>query len=128
MPRYRVAVMRGGKKEWLPWMRGMADEGGSADTFAGEPGVGIVDVEFDMATLGPRGWFEKNMLNGALIGLTVYYDTPDPASTGWWAARYRVHWMGDAPGWGKWEVDDDGGGAGNDCDQVDMIELALVAV
>ena len=40
MPRYRVAIMRGGVKTWLPWMRGMIDEGASSDTFAGEPGCG----------------------------------------------------------------------------------------
>ena len=84
------------------------------------------DVEFDEATLGPQGWFEKNMRNGALIGLTVYYDTPDPGATGWWYAKYRVHWLGDEPGWGKWEIDDEDDGAGNDCDQVDMIELTIV--
>lgn len=127
MPRYRVAIMENGKKTWLPWMRGMVDEGGSNDSFAGEPGSGIVDVEFDEATLGPQGWFEKNMCNGALIGLTVYYDTPDPGVTGWWYAKYRVHWLGDEPGWGKWEIDDEDGGAGNDCDQVDMIELTITS-
>lgn len=34
--------------------------------------------------------------------------------------------MGDAPAWGKWELDDDDGGAGNDCDQIDMVELTIV--
>ena len=29
------------------------------------------------------------------------------------------------PGWGKWEIDDEDGGAGNDCDQVDMVELMI---
>ena len=125
MPRYRVAIMENGSKTWLPWMRGMTDEGGSDDTFAGVPGCGIVDVEFDMATLGPAGWFEKNMSGGKLIGLTVYYDTADPAATGWWAAKYRVHWLGANPDWGKWEIDDEDGGAGNDCDQIDMVELTL---
>ena len=122
---YRVAIMEDDKKTWLPWMRGMVDEGGSNDSFAGEPGCGIVDVELDMAMLGPNGWFEKNMRDGKLIGLTVYYDTADPESTGWWYCKYRVHWLGRHPGWGKWEHDDEDGGAGNDSDQIDMIELSL---
>ena len=125
MPRYRVAIMKNGKKTWLPFMCGMVDEGGSDDSFAGVPGCGIVDVEFDMATLGPQGWFEKNMSGGKLIGLTVYYDTEDPASTGWWYCKYRCHWMGGQPAWGKWELDDEDGGAGNDVDQIDMIELTI---
>lgn len=52
-------------------------------------------------------------------------DTPDPGSTGYYAAYYRVHWMGDEPDWGKWEYDDDDDGAGNDSDQVDMVELTI---
>ena len=35
---------------------------------------------------------------------------------------YRVHWMGRNADWGKWEYDDDGGGAGNDRDQLGMVE------
>ena len=125
MPRYRVAIERGGAKTWLPWMRGMVDEGGSSDTYAGIAGCGIVDVEFETGTLGPGGWFEKNMSGGKLIGLTVYYDTPSPSVTGYYAVKYRVHWLGSSPAWGKWEYDDDDGGAGNDRDQLDMIELTI---
>lgn len=125
-PRYRVAVMRNGKKTWLPYMRGMVDEGGSADTYAGEHGQGIVDVEFEGGSLGPDGWFTKNMSGGKLIGLTVFYDTPDPASTGYYEAFYRAHWLSDPPAWGKWEHDDDDGGAGDDVHQLDMIELTIV--
>ncbi|MBQ9001691.1 MAG: hypothetical protein IJ087_07555 [Eggerthellaceae bacterium] len=125
MPRFRVAVMEGGSKRWLPWMRGLVDEGGSDDTFAGEPGVGIVDVEFEGGSLGPNGWFTKNMAGDKLIGLTVYYDTPHPDQTGYYQAMYRVHWLGANPDWGKYEYDDDDGGAGNDRDQLDMIELKI---
>jgi len=125
MPRYRVAIMRDGAKCWLPWMRGQVDEGGSDDCFAGEPGCGIVDVEFEGGTLGPEGWFTKNMNGDKLIGLTVFYDTPDPGETGYYEALYRCHWMGANPAWGKWEHDDDDGGAGNDVDQLDMIELTI---
>ena len=125
MPRYRVAIMRNGSKEWLPWMRGLVDEGGSSDTFAGEPGCGIVDIEFDGGSLGPEGWYTKNMKDGKLIGLTVFYDTPCPEVTGYYEALYRVRWLSDPPEWGKYERDDDDGGAGNDRDQLDMIELTI---
>ena len=118
--------MRNGAKEWLPWMRGLVDEGGSDDTYAGEPGFGIVDVEFDGGSLGPNGWFTKNMKGDKLIGLTVYYDTPSPSETGYYQEKYRVRWLSDPPEWGKYEHDDDDGGAGNDRDQLDLIELTIV--
>lgn len=126
MPRFRVAIVRDGSKCWLPWMRELVDEGGSDDTFAGVPGCGIVDVEFDGGSLGPNGWFTKNMDGNRLIGLTVYYDTPHPEETGYYQAKYRVHWLGSNPGWGKYEYDDGDGGAGNNRDQLDMIELTIV--
>jgi len=127
MPRFRVAIVRDGAKCWLPWMRGLVDEGGSDDTFAGVPRCGIVDVEFEGGSLGPNGWFTKNIKGDKLIGLTVYYDTPHPEETGYYQAMYRVHWLGRNPDWGKYEYDDDDGGAGNDADQLDMIELTIVA-
>ena len=125
MPKYRVAVMRDGKKTWLPWMVGMRDSSGSGDTFAGIAGEPIVDVRFAEGTLGLKGWFEKNMKGGRLIGLTVFYDSPEPKKTGYYKAMYRVHWLGAKPGWGRWELDDDGGGAGNDRDPVDMVEVTI---
>ena len=66
------------------------------------------------------------MKGDKLIGLTVYYDTPHPEDTGYYQAMYRVHWLGRNPDWGKYEYDDDDSGAGNDCDQLDMIELTIV--
>lgn len=125
MPRFRVAVMRDGAKEWLPWMLGTHDEGGSSDTFAGEPGCGIVDIEFEGGSLGPEGWFTKNMRGDKLIGITVFYDTPHPERTGCYEALYRAHWLSDPPAWGKYEHDDDDGGAGDDVHQLDMIELTI---
>ncbi|MBQ9003464.1 MAG: hypothetical protein IJ087_16580 [Eggerthellaceae bacterium] len=65
------------------------------------------------------------MKGDKLIGLTVFYDTPHPEETGYYAAMYRVHWMGKSAAWGKWEYDDDDDGAGNDRDQIDMIELTI---
>jgi hypothetical protein len=126
MPRFRVAIKKGGKKRWLPWMRGIVDEGGSSDTYAGVEGCGIVDIEFEGGSLGPDGWFTKNMRGDKLIGLTVFYDTPNPETTVYFQAMYRIHWMGKNPAWGKYEYDDDNGGAGNDKDQMDMVELATV--
>ena len=125
IPRYRVAITRDDQTVWLEWMTGMYDSSGSSDTFAGIPGEGIVDVEFDKATLGPNGWFKTDVKDGKVIGLTVYYDTPKPEETGYFKAMYRVHWMGDNPAWGKYEYDDEDNGAGNDTDQIDMIELTL---
>ena len=107
-------------------MEGLYCTDGCGDTFAGIEGVGIVDFEIEPGSLGPGGWYEKNVVDGKLIGLTVYYVTPDPGATGYYAAYYRVHWMGGAPDWGKWETDDDDGGAGNDRDQIDMVELTIV--
>lgn len=101
MPRYRAAVMVDGKKTWLDWMEGLYCTDGCGDTFAGVEGMGIVDFEIEPGSLGPDGWYEKNMRNGALIGLTVYYDTTDPGATGYYAAYYRVRWMGGEPDWGK---------------------------
>lgn len=63
------------------------------------------------------------MKDGKLIGLTVCYSTPDPGSTGDYAASYWVHWLGASPSWGKWATDEDNGGAGSDCDPIDMVEL-----
>lgn len=125
IPRFRVAIIRNGQTEWLDWMTGMYDDSGSDDTFAGIPGDGIVDVEFDEVTLGPNGWYKTNIQEGKVVGLTVYYDTPNPEETGYFKAMYRVHWMGDNPAWGEYEYDDEDGGAGNDADQIDMIELTL---
>ena len=77
------------------------------------------------AALGPNGWFTKNMRGDKLIGLTVFYDTPNPSVTGYYEALYRVHWLGASSAWGKYEHDDDDGGGGNDRDQLDIIELTI---
>ena len=109
----------------LGWMERLRDTGGSVDPYAGISGCVIVDFEVDPESLGPGGWYENNMKDGKLIGLTVYRSTPNPGPTGYYAASYRVHWLRVSPGWGKWETDDDVGGAGNDCDPVDMVELTI---
>ena len=117
--------MMNGELVWLDWMVGLRDTGGSADTYAGISGYPIVDFEIEEATLGPGGWYRKNMVDGKLIGLTVYYSTPHPDVTGYYAAKYRVRWLSDPPAWGKWELDDDDNGAGNDSDPIDMVELTI---
>ena len=37
------------------------------------------------------------MKDGKLIGLTVYYMTPSPEATGYYAAYYRTDWVGANP-------------------------------
>ena len=93
----------------------MLDTGGFGVTFAGIVGVGIVDIQFDSTSLGPKGWFRKKV-----VGLSVYHDTPYPARTGCYAAEYRVHWMGPHPDWGNWGIDDNDNGDGDDRDPVQI--------
>lgn len=128
IPKYRVAVMRGGRKQWLEWCEGLSCEDGCGDDFAGIAGEPIVDVQFVDESLGPDGWYMKTMAGGVLVALTVYYDTPDPDRTGYHAAKYRVHWMGANPSWGKWEYDDNDDYAGNMCDAIDMVQVTLERV
>lgn len=124
MPRYRAAIMQEDEKVWLDWCEGLYSTDDSGDTYAGIEGVGIVDFEIEEGSLG-GGWYENNIVDDKLIGLTVYYETPNPDSTGYFAARYRVHWMGEEPAWSKWETDDRDGGAGNNRDQIDMVEITI---
>lgn len=131
MPRYRAYIKESG---WLDWMCGLQEETGGEDDYAGIPGCWIYDLEFDM----PSGsWFELTLKNGTvlgknqqntsheqpIIGATVYYNTPNPSSTGYYCASYRVHPVG--KDWLKWETDDEDGGAGDDCNPIDMFQLTL---
>ena len=131
MPRYRAKGKRGG---WYDWMEGLYDTGGSGDDFAGDDGDEIMDIEFE--NLGDGGWFslnvqgigelgknKQNTTGKPIIGVTVYYATPDPASTGYYRAMYRVHVLGGD--WLKWEYDDEDGGAGNDANTIDKLQLTL---
>lgn len=65
------------------------------------------------------------MKGGNLVGLTVYYATPRPEKTGYWLARYRVHWGESNPTWGKWELDDQDDYAGNMRDAIDMVQITI---
>lgn len=94
--------------------------------FAGIPRCGTVDIEFKGGRLGPNGWFTKNIVWNKRTGITVYYDAPDPPETGlYYQAEYRAHWLGASPAWGKYEYDDDDCGAGNDKNQIHLIELTI---
>ena len=86
------------------------------------------DIEIDEASLGDGGWYKKHMSGGVLVALTVYYKTPEPSKTGYYAAKYRVHWGGSNPRWGKWEYDDDDDYAGNMNDAIDMVQITIEKV
>ncbi len=128
LPRYRARTAEDG---WLPWMSGLESSDGSGEDFAGEMGHAIVDFDWE----GP-GWFQLTLADGTelprnahadspLSGITLFYETPAPASTGLLAARYRVGVLGGS--WLKWESDDDDGGAGG-AGVIDRVQLTLERV
>lgn len=133
MPRYRAYNREHG---WLSWMRGLTCECPCEDDFAGEPGCWMYD--FQAEGLGDGGWFKilradgsesinsSGNVNVPITGLVVYFATPDPSFTGYYKAKYQAHWLGAEPGWGKWEFDDEDGGAGKDEDSpLDMVRFTL---
>lgn len=133
IPMYRAKTSEDG---WLEWMHGLNCADGCGDDFAGVEGHAIVDIEF--ANLGDGGWYRLYRADGSesvdesgdvgspVTGVVVYYATPDPEITGYYKALYRAHWMGDAPEWGKWERDDEDGGAGKDeASPLDMLSLTI---
>ena len=133
IPEYRVMNRESG---WLSWMTGLNCACPCGDDFAGEPGCWIYD--FEARNLGPNGWYKILRADGSesvnssgnrdvpITGLVVYYDTPNPDGTGYYKAFYQVYWLGDDPGWGKWESDDEDGGAGKDENSpLDMVRLTI---
>lgn len=135
MPRYRVKTCEDG---WLSWLTGLRCDCVCGDTHAGIAGHYIYDVEFDMASLGAGGWYRIERADGSsstnssgntsspVTGLVVYYGTPNPIQTGYYKAEYRAHWIGVSPSWGKWEHDDEDGGAGKDeRSPLDMIQVTI---
>lgn len=133
MPRYCVWTREDG---WLSWLTGLRCDCSCGDDYAGVAGHWIYDMQF--ADLGPDGWYkivradgtetvnESGNTDSPIVGIVVYYSTPEPGATGYYKAEYRVHWRGDAPDWGKWEHDDEDGGAGKDADSpLDMVQLTL---
>ena len=116
-------------------MHGLSCSDGCGDDFAGIPGHLIRNVQIE--NLGPGGWFQLNMkrqgelgknqqnqeASDYVIGVTVYYVTPNPVVTGYYRAKYRVATLGN--GYLKWEYDNEDGGAGDDANGVDRLQLTL---
>lgn len=132
VPWYRVYTAEDG---WLDKMIGLKCSDGCGDDFAGVPGHLHRNAQF--GDLGPKGWFQLTMkrqgllprnqkntdLTDYIIGYTIYYDTPEPGKTGYYKAKYRVARIG--KGYLKWEYDDEDGGAGDDVNGVDRLQLTL---
>ena len=123
-PRYRI--WRDGA--WQAWHSNGASAGKSKHQ--------IYDIDFSGLPTG--SWFRltlkggkvlaKNKHNDAhklpLIGLEVYYKTANPSATGYHEAMYRGHTV--AGKWLKWEHDDNDGGAGDDVNALDVVQLKIV--
>lgn len=104
--RYRSSSDPAGKV-WLPEMINHTDTGGSGDDFAGDgrpmrwlaidmPGIYQVCTEAGGWLDGVRGYDIHDLDNGCagdgspIIKVRCYYETQDPASTGWLAIEYAV--------------------------------------
>ena len=133
VPEYRIFNRESG---WLSWMKGLDCSCDCGDDFAGEPGCWAYD--FEARNLGANGWYrisradgsestnESGNVNSPIWCIEVYYDTPSPDATGYYRAKYQAHWLGDSPDWGKWEFDDEDGGAGKDAQSpIDMFRLTI---
>lgn len=132
MPEYRVYTAEDG---WLEWMIGLSCSDGCGDDFAGVKGHMHRNAQFK--NLGPGGWFQLTMkrqgelprnqentdLSDYITGYTIYYGTPEPGRTGYYKAKYRVSPAG--RDYLKWEYDDEDGGAGDDANGVDRLQLTL---
>lgn len=131
-PRYCVYTEEDGQLEHLV---GLKCEDGCGDDFAGIRGHLIRNVKIE--DLGMNGWFQLTMkkqgiltkntqnkdMTDYVIGVTVYYDTPNPADTGYYEAKYRVSPLG--KDYLKWEYDDKDGGAGDDVNGIDRLQLTV---
>ncbi len=102
--RYRACTQAQG---WLPEMAGHVDTSGSGDDYAGD-GTPIIYLAVSMpgwyqvrtqasGWLPPvRGYDVNDLENGCagdgspILSIRCYYETPDPASTGWRAIEYAV--------------------------------------
>lgn len=135
IPKYRVYTAEDG---WLEWMLGLVCEDGCGDDYAGIPGHLIRNVQIE--NLGQNGWFRLNMkqqgeleknqqnedMSDYVIGITVYYDTPNPIAMGYHEAKYRVSPLNRA--YLKWEYDDKNNGAGDDVNGIDRLQLTVEQV
>lgn len=134
MPKYRVFTTEDG---YLEYLTGLRCSDGCGDDFAGVRGHLIRNVQIE--NLGPKGWFQLTMkrqgllpkntentdLSDYVIGVTVYYDTPEPKETGYYKAKYRISPL--EKDYLKWEYDDEDGGAGDDTNGIDRLQLTLVS-
>lgn len=132
IPKYRVGTLEDG---WLEWMLGLVCEDGCGDDYAGVSGHLIRNVQIE--NLGPKGWFRLNMkhqgeleknhenmdANDYVIGITIYYDTLNPVATGYHEAKYRVSPINQD--YLKWEYDDRDGGAGDNVNGIDRLQLTI---
>lgn len=131
-PKYRVYTREDG---WLEWMNGLSCTDGCGDDFAGVRGHLHRNAQFK--DLGSNGWFQLVMkrqgalprntenkdLSDYVIGYIIYFDTPNPNTTGYYKAKYRIATIGNE--YLKWEYDDEDGGAGDDKNGVDRLQLTL---
>ena len=69
---------------------------------------------------------ENKDMSDYIIGYTIYYSTDNPGATGYYKAKYRVAPSG--KDYLKWEYDDEDGGAGDDMNGVDRLQLTLEKV
>lgn len=132
LPKYRAYTKEDG---WLEWMLGLVCEDGCGDDFAGIPRHVIRNLQIE--NLGTNGWYRLNMkrqgelgknvqnkdMSDYIIGVTVYYDTPNPGKTGYYEAKYRVSPAG--RDYLKWEYDNSDGGAGDDVNGIDRLQLTI---
>lgn len=132
LPKYRVYTSEDG---WLEWMLGLTCSDECGDNFAGVRGHLARNVQIE--NLGKNGWFQLTMkrqgelqknqqntdMSDYVIGITVYYDTPEPQKNGYYKAKYRVAPKG--KDYLKWEYDDEDGGAGDDRNGIDRLQLTL---
>lgn len=122
-PEYRC--FRNGK--WHGWKKDGQN--------CGVSGTAIYDLDFRY--LGARGWYRLTLEDGTVlkrnvhnskhakrvIGVEIYYDTPNPELTGYYEAVYRVQTASGA--WLKWEHDDKDGGAGDDVNAICRLQLKI---
>lgn len=132
LPKYRVYTSEDG---WLEWMLGLVCSDGCGDDYAGVAGHLIRNAQIE--NLGNAGWFQLTMkrqgelsrnqqnvdMSDYVIGITIYYDTPNPKQTGYHKAKYRVAPKG--KDYLKWEYDNEDGGAGDDVNGIDKLQLTI---
>lgn len=104
--RYRASVDPAGGR-WLPEMEDHRDTGGSADDFAGDGANPLCYLAIDMPgwyqVRTAVGWLERvrsydvsDLVHGCagdgtpIVAVRCYYETPDPAETGWLGVEYSV--------------------------------------